>query len=172
MDGQDDMDMAGQVQEYPIWRQAATDSMKEFGYGDTIPHEWLWAHLEIDPPDDWRGSMDDFKSHQFDLLTKMDGFRSVLLEEHKRFLVNERGIGYKIVLPKMQTSEAMHRLHNELRRNLLKTMRALVHVNETVLSLEEAKENAEAKAKVSWLNTMGVKRLEKPTTESPDQAGP
>ena len=149
------------LDEHPIWRQAAKEAVAEFAYGDTIPHTWIAEHLEIANPQGWIGTVDAYRALAFDLLRKMDNFRAVLLEEHKRYLVNVRGLGYKIIEPPHQTDAAMLRLQDELRRSLAKAMSALVHVNESAISLEDARENAEAKAKLAWLNTVGVKRIAK-----------
>lgn len=147
------------LSEHPVWRQAAKDAVREFDYGDVIPHSWIAEHLEIEDPTGWVGTVDAYRALAFDLLRKMDNFRAVMLTEHKRYMVNVRGLGYKIIEPPHQTDAAMLRLQDEMRRSLAKAMSALVHINETAISMDDARENAEAKAKLAWINTIGVKKL-------------
>jgi hypothetical protein len=89
----------------------------------------------------------------------MDGFKSTMLVEYQWYLSNVRGEGYRVVPPPQQTPAAMAVLHRELRKSMVKAMNALVHINEAVLTLDAAKENAEAKAKLAWLGTVGVRRI-------------
>jgi hypothetical protein len=160
---------------HPIWIQAAATAVCEFGYGDIIPHAWIYAHLEIEEP---KGPItaEKHRTLAFDLLRKMDGFRDAMLEKHLCYLINVRGVGYKVIEPPYQTSAAMLRLQRELSKSLSAAMSALVHVNDTHLSLEDARENSEAKAKLAWLKTVGRKQLEsrKKGIEDPaeDEPGP
>lgn len=143
----------------PVWRQAADDAVHEFDYGEMIPHSWIGEHLEIDPREG-KLTIERHRELDFDLLRKMDGFRDALLYEHKRYLVNVRGVGYKIIEPPHQTTAAMRALSRDMRRSIAKAMSALVNIDETALQLDDARENAEARARVAWLNTVGAKRLE------------
>jgi hypothetical protein len=144
----------------PIWRQAAMDAVVEFGYGATIPREWLLGNLGIEVN---KGPMtaEQHQADAFEMLRKVEGFRDAMLYEHKRLLVNVRGVGYKIIEPPHQTDAAMRRLAVDLGKTISKTMAALVNINDAVLGIEDARENAEAKNKVAWLNTVGIKQLEK-----------
>lgn len=151
-------DLPEELSAYPVWRQAALDAVATFAYGDTITHAWLAEHLEIATREGLM-SVEKHRQLDFEVLRKVDGFRDVMLSEHKRYLVNVRGHGYRIVAPPQQTGEAIRRLSVDVQRSVGKAMAALVHVNEQVLSLEDMRENADAKARVGWLNAIGIKQL-------------
>lgn len=148
----------------PIWRQAAREVVHEFRYGDTIPKEWLLSHLGITLPKD-KLTMTEYQNLSFDMLSKIDALREELLCKYQRYLLNVRGVGYQIVQPPQQTTTAMARLHKEMRRSLAQAMSALVNVNNKALSLDDARENAEARAKVGAFTTLHLKQLEKKTTK-------
>lgn len=147
---------------HPIWKNAALLAIQEFNYGDTIPHEWIMTNLEIEEPSG-PVTVEKHRKLAFDLLRKVDGFRDILLGEHKRYLVNIRGVGYKIIEPPRQTNAAMRRFEREVGRSLADAMAALEYINDTLLTLDDSRENAEAKAKLAWFRTMGVKQLQSPS---------
>lgn len=142
----------------PIWAEAAKQAAMLFSYGDLIPHDWLFDALDIRPPKE-PFTIEQHRKYAFELLRRVDGFRSVMLTEYQWYLSNVRGEGYRVVPPPQQTAVAMTVLNKELRRSLSKAVNALVHINESVLSLDASKENAEAKAKLAWLGTIGMNRL-------------
>lgn len=144
----------------PIWRQAAREAVDTFDYGQLIPHEWIRQHLEISTREG-KMTLAQHRKLDFELLRKMDGFRDALLYEHKRYLTSVRSIGYKIIEPPDQTAAAMGRLSADLRRGVKKALDALIYIDETALSIEHHRENAEAKAKVAWLRTVGAKQISK-----------
>lgn len=152
----------------PVWRQAALEASQSFAYGDTITHDWLFEHLEVNRAAD-KMTLGEFKALSFDLLRKVDSFRDEMLEEHQMYLVNIRGHGYKIVEPPMQTAEAMSKMNREIRKALSRAMSALSNVNQSLISLEDAKSNADAKAKVGWFKTMGMKKLTKQDHKETEQ---
>lgn len=144
---------------HPVWRQAAITAVKAFEYGDIIPLEWIREHLEIDEPVGLM-TVERHRELQFDLLQKVESFKAIMLEEHKRFLVNVRGVGYKIIAPPHQTNAAMKRFQREFHKSLSQAMSALVHINESVLTLEDARDNAEAKAKLGYLKAIGKQSID------------
>jgi len=146
----------------PIFRQAAKDAVAEFRYGDVIPWEWLTVMLDIYQTDDKLTAL-EHRAMQFDVLTKVDAFKEEMLTKYQRYLVNIRGVGYKIIEPPHQTAAAMTRLHKELRRSIAQAMSALVNVNDKVLSLQDAKENTDARNKLGAFATLHVKQLERKT---------
>ncbi|MCK7581048.1 MAG: hypothetical protein MZV65_39590 [Chromatiales bacterium] len=144
---------------HSVWRQAAMTAVEAFEYGDIIPLEWIREHLEIDEPVGLL-TVERHRELQFDLLQKVESFKTIMLEEHKRFLVNVRGVGYKIIEPPHQTNAAMKRFQREFHKSLQQAMSALVHINESVLTLEDARDNAEAKAKLGYLKAIGKHSLD------------
>ena len=144
---------------HPVWRQAAITAVKAFEYGDIIPLEWIREHLEIDEPVGLM-TVERHRELQFDLLQKVENFKTLMLEEHKRLLVNVRGVGYKIIEPPHQTDAAMKRFQREFHKSLQQAMAALVHIDECALSLDDARDNAEARAKLAYFKTLGDRQLE------------
>lgn len=151
---------------HPVWRQAAMEAVAAFQYGETIPHDWLLEHLEIETPTGLMTAA-DHRAGQFELLRRVDGFKDVMLTDYQRYLVNVRGAGYKIIEPPHQTAAALRRLQTDLRKSLNAAMSALVHIDETALSLDASRENAEAKAKLKWFRTVGMQKLDE-KTEAPE----
>jgi hypothetical protein len=149
------------LQKDPIWLQATEDALHAFAYGDIIPHDWLADHLGIEYPDKPM-TLKAYRERDFDLLRKVELFKDELLTKHRWYLTNVRGEGYLIVKPKHQTKTAMGKLQRELRRSVTQAMSALVHINETALSLEESRENAESKAKLAALKTLHLRQLPEP----------
>lgn len=142
----------------PIWRQAAQDAIAEFKYGDIIPREWLVANLHIAEPQH-KITVAEYQRLSFDMLTKMDGFKDEMLTRHHRYLINIRGIGYKIVEPPHQTNAAMTRMQRELRKAIANAMSAVVNINATALTIEESRANAEARAKIGAFASLHLKKL-------------
>lgn len=159
----------GALSEYPVWRQAAKEACAQFEYGDTIPMDWIRDHLEIEQPVGLM-SAETHRKLSFDLLQKVDGFRTCMLEEHKRMIVNIRGVGYKVVEPPSQTDAAMNRFRREFYKAWGQAMTNLVHINESMLSLDEARANAEAKAKLAWFKSKGVKQIEQQSAPGENDA--
>lgn len=151
---------------YPVWRQAAAQALAEFDYGDTIPLAWIREHLEIEEPAGLL-TVEQHRQLQFDLLQKVENFKAQMLEEHKRLLISVRSVGYKIVEPPHQTDAAMRRFQREFRKSLQQAMAALIHIDESALTLEDARDNADAKAKMAYFKAFGNKHLEKPKAIEP-----
>ena len=142
----------------PLWKQAAVDAIQAFAYGEIIPHEWIRDNLELSRPDQ-EMTHRQFNDLALDSLRKIEAFKDEMLNHHARYLVSIRGIGYKIIEPPHQTNAAMKKCHNEIHRSMTNAMKALVNVNESMLSLEEARENSEAKGKLAYLATVGQRKL-------------
>ena len=146
----------------PIWRQAAINAVEEFQYGEIIPWEWLSEELQLTRPNELLTS-DQFQKLQFEQLTRVDGFKEEMLTQYERYLVNVRGQGYRIVEPPHQTREAMAKLQKELRKAINDAMQALVNVNAKALTLDDARENADARAKLAAFSKLHVRELSSAT---------
>ena len=90
------------IQIYPEWKQAALDAVEEFTFGDVVPHDWLYEHFGIKPPE--YGSNEQFKKFSLRYMSYVEGFKLAMLEDNKMLLINVRGHGYQIVHPEYQTS--------------------------------------------------------------------
>lgn len=142
----------------PIWRQAAQEAISEFKYGDIIPREWLIDNLRITEPQH-KITVAEYQRMSFDMLTKIDGFKDEMLTRHQRYLINIRGIGYKIIEPPHQTNAAMTKMQNDLRKTISSALKAVINIDEAALSLEDARANAEARAKIGAFATLHIKKL-------------
>ena len=142
----------------PLWKQAAIEASQEFAYGETIPHEWIRDSLELSR-DDQKMTHQQFNDMALESLRKIEAFKDEMLNVHCRYLVSVRGVGYKVIEPPHQTSAAMKKCHNEIRRSMTSAMKALVNVNESMLSLEETQENSEARGKLAYLASIGQRKL-------------
>lgn len=153
--------MNDELQLHPIWKHAANRAVAEFDYGDMIPHEWLLRELEVDKPIG-PVTAQRHQEIQFDLLAKMEAFRDEMLLTHRRYLVNQRGVGYRIVEPSAQTDAAMTRLVREMAKVMQDTGKALVNICETALDNDASRRNADARSKLAYLQMMTRKQIGKP----------
>jgi len=151
----------------PIWKEAAKCAVEQFSHGEIIPHEWLNAALEIYVPhQDEKITAARHMQLSFERLEKVDCFREQLLEQHQMYLVNLRAEGYKIIMPEQQTLVVMKQLERQIHKILRKTRKGLEHIDQARLDVEQARANAEAKAKLAYLVT-STKQI---THDTRDQA--
>ena len=173
MNGLDETEVPAPIEtlpKFPVWVQAASDVVTEFDYGDVIPHEWLAAHLELSPREGLM-TVNEHRALDFEAMAKMDGLRNTLLEQHQRHLENVRGVGYRVVPPQLQTDAAMRQLTQDMRRSLGKTMKVLLNVNESLLTLDDLRENTEARSKLAWIALsakLAPGRLQSDTPKKPN----
>lgn len=147
----DDGAIPGGVDKYPIWLQAADDLVREFSYGDTVPHEWLDEHLGIEYPE--TGTRETMQAISLQKLTCTEELKIILREEHLILLRNVRGVGYELVHPNAQTEAVMEDYRDALDRVGKKTVHGLVYINHSLLTAQESQKNAEALAKVNWMRS-------------------
>lgn len=152
---------------HPVWVQAAHDANREFDYGDTISMEWIHTRLEIDRVQD--ETVMTFRQHKdraFELLRKVDEFKNIMLRKHRKLLVNVRNAGYRIIQPADQTAEAMARLERDIQKTLSEAMKKLLHINDSMLEIEQLRENTDARNKVAFLKSANIRHLA--TKSAPD----
>ena len=164
LDARDDI-MA--VQPYPPWR-AAVEAFLSAGFqpGDVIEHEWFWKAFGLKrPPDDTPLGVAQREMWKF--LKQFEPFCTALLCEHKILLVNERSVGYRFVPAGEQTQEAYEEGVREVRKAIRKMGLRITHIDLTALTDQQRRQNAEALAKLSMLETMRrkVRRLPGPDTD-------
>lgn len=140
-----------------LWIIAANKAANEFTYGDIINKSWLMNEFAIDMPE--LGSQSDFNNANFEFLQNMEGFKTYLLEYHKMFLQNVRGVGYKIMLPSHQSDYAIVRLRNNVSTEIKKAMDTLTHINESMLTQEDIRKRDENQGKIAALSAFSKKRF-------------
>jgi hypothetical protein len=145
----------------PPWRNAAKDLFSgRYGYGDVVPHEELQEALGLPKPAG-KVEVEDVERWRLALLSQMDALSTFLLEERSICLRVVPGVGYQIVEPENQTAFAMKEGMRKVQGELRKMGRRLSHVNRTKLTAEQARENADALARLAFLSqqTSKVRRL-------------
>lgn len=144
------------IQLSPIWRQAVKDFMAaNIQPGYILPHEWLEAHFGMDPLQDGTAyTAAQFRQRQFEWLRNFEAFRSELLEEHQICLISEHTKGYRVVPPGEQTSIALRKFEQEIKRSFRVAALRTKHVQLDALTADERKENTDGIAKLSMLRGM------------------
>lgn len=153
---------------WPVWKQAAAELFSgRYTYGQLVPHEVLQEALRLPKPQG-RVTVDEYETWRLALLSQVDALSSFLLEERNMCLRAVPGQGYMIVEPAKQTefaaSEGMRKVRNELR----KMGRRLSFVDRSKLTAEEARANADALARLSFLNEQAGKVRRLKFSESDD----
>ncbi len=125
--------------------------------GQLITHDWLRERCGFDPLryDDY-GNVSDlfeaFKAQQFQYMTVVDNIRSILLNDHNRYLKNCRGWGYVILNPKDQVTFGYERFVDGLKK-LMKETNLIMNNVCTVNGEQQAKDN-DLRAKYAAMKMM------------------
>lgn len=150
--------MTGAVHLLPPWRNAAAELFAgRYTYGDVVPHEELQAALNLPKPVG-RVTVDEYEGWRLSLLAQVDALSAFLLEERNMCLKAIPGQGYMILKPEEQTDYAMGHGLKRVRSELRKMGRRLSFIDRSALSHEEARKNADALARLSFLQSMANKR--------------
>ena len=158
-----------QVTLYPEWKQAAIDAKDEFDYGDTITHEWLYEHFDIQPPA--HGTVETFKKFNFQFLAYVESFKAAMLEDYKMFLNNIPGVGWEIVLPEHQTSISWEKMTVRLGKELNRTSARITNIKRDDLSDAARLENSLKQATLAALRSMTKNLLESEESTGDDEDG-
>lgn len=160
-----------EVSLYPKWREAVKSFVQSNPQpGDILTEEWRCEQFGLTKPSS--GKYEEFQRYQFDMLNAMQGFSKELLENHMIHLKSIGGGKYLVLAPKEQTSEAWRSGVNDIGRAMSKMANALTHVDHSLLSGEERKENTDAVAKLSFMASMvkRARRLKLPTVSELETA--
>lgn len=170
MNGEDDLTP---VEPYPPWKAALARFLDErrkcnFQPGDVISDEWLYSAMGMEMPDDeWK--MGRATKARLAFLKQFDSLRAALLREHQIDLVRDIGEGYHVVPPAEQTKVAYHDGIADVRKALGRLSERLTNVDHAQLTNEQRRENAEALAKLSMLETMRRRARRLPAPEPPEE---
>lgn len=149
----------GEVSYSPPWKNALTVLFGPDGYkhGDLIPHEVLQGALGMVKP---KGKVDveDYEAWRLRLVSQIEALQDSILEERNMCLQSVIGQGYKIVEPEKQTEFAVKQGQKGLRSTLTKMGRRLSFVDRSALTMDQAKDNADALARLSFLQTQVGRR--------------
>ena len=160
--------MTGTVHLLPPWRNAAVELFGErYGYGDVVPHEELQAALMLPKPTG-RITVDEYEEWRLSLLSQVDALGTFLLEEKNMCLKAVPGQGYMIVEPAKQTDYALEHGMKRVKSELRKMGRRLTFIDRSALTHEDARKNADALARLSFLQQMASKAKRKRFIAQPD----
>ncbi len=161
--------MTGVTHLLPPWRNAAAELFGDkYGYGDVVPHEELQAALMLPKPTG-RITVEEYEEWRLSLLAQVDALGTFLLEERNMCLKAVPGQGYMIVEPAKQTEYALDHGMKRVKSELRKMGRRLSFIDRSSLSHEEARKNADALARLSFLQQMATKAKRKRFIAAPDQ---
>jgi hypothetical protein len=136
---------------FPAWKQAAAELFDgRYVFGDVVPHEVLQATLGLPKPTG-KVEVEEYESWRLSLLSQVDALTDYLLEEKQICLRNVIGEGYMLLKPAEQTAFAVKQGQKGMKSALQKMGRRLSFIDRTALSSEQAKENADALARLSFL---------------------
>jgi hypothetical protein len=154
--------MTDGVSLYPAWKQAAADLFAgKYSFGDVVSHEELQEALKLPKPTG-RVEVAKYERWRLDLLSQVEALAGYLLEEKNMCLRALPGRGYEIVRPEDQTGFAMKDGMKRVGSEIRKMGRRLKFIDRSSLTSEQAKENADALSRLSFLSQEAsrVKRLE------------
>ena len=152
------------VMDQPSWAAAAAALMIDgFGYGDEIPHSYLYAALGLKMPEP-DTKFKDFNKVSFLYMEAVEKIKEYLLIEKRMALKSIRGRGFLIVEPKDQTSFALEEVDREMKRALSKGAKRVAYTNTDNLSFEEKLANTNARAKIAGLARIALASRQSPWT--------
>lgn len=161
--------MTGEVHLLPPWRNAAAELFAgRYTYGDVVPHEELQAALMLPKPTG-KITVDEYEEWRLSLLSQVDALATFLLEERNMCLKAVPGQGYMIVPPEKQTEYAVDFGMRKVRSELRKMGRRLSFIDRGALTHEDARKNADALARLSFLEQMANRSQRRRFIAQPEQ---
>jgi len=146
---------------FPKWKQAVSDFLAQFKYGDLVPHDWLEAHFGMPSlADGLVMTPEAFRERQFEWLANVEAFKSALLQDHQVCLQSVRSQGYRWVPPHEQTGFASKQFEREAGRVFRTAGHRIKNVRLGELTDGQRRENVDASAKLSALAGMSRKALQ------------
>ncbi|MCD0280471.1 hypothetical protein JWH04_16295 [Xanthomonas melonis] len=158
------------VQLLPAWRNAAAELFNgQYAYGEVIPHRVLRAALRLPEP---RGKLtrEEWERWRLDLVAQVDALADWLLEEKNICLKAMHGEGYMLVRPGDQTEFAVKQGRKKIRAELRRMGRRLSFIDHASLSQEQRKANADALARLSFMEQQFRKARRRTLFDPPPKA--
>jgi len=100
------------------------------GYGKLFTHQDLRDMMDMEEPK----NIPEYKKFEFAYMSAIENLKDELLVDHNMFLCNEKGNGYRILEPDEQVTNGTDRHFRKSFKEIAKAMKALVHVQEDMLS--------------------------------------
>jgi hypothetical protein len=131
----------------------------EFEIGQLIPHDWLKAMFGIKQLDlqffpDMESVRKAIQEQQFLFLQLFERLRKDVLKNHNFYLVNVRGLGYKIIHPKDQTGFAYNQLIEDIKSSFKECGDIMSHVRNNHVDEEQRAKDRHLFSKVGTLKQL------------------
>lgn len=132
------------------------------GEGIVVTHSEIMSLAEIELPkykdyDNQEDFMEAIKLHQFrymQFIDGSDGVRERLLENHKRYIKNERGVGYYILPPVEQINHGITRTKNGVYRKIKQGTNIIINTQFSIVGLNDKKKAHDSMAAWSMAKEM------------------
>lgn len=148
------------VSKHPLYRQAVSDFLVQFNYGDMVTHEWLATRFGMPAVGDAdKLTADKFRERQFEWLANVEAFKSVLLKDHQVCLQSVRGKGYRWLPPHEQTDVVVGEFQRGAKKIFTVAGSKLRNLRLSELSDDQRRTNMDAVAKISALAGMASNKL-------------
>jgi hypothetical protein len=135
----------------PRWKHVAVTMFgTKYKHGDVVPHEVLRVALGLPTPTG-KVDVDEYEDWRLKLVSQIESLKSYLLESKNMDLQAVVGRGYEIVKPECQTGLALRDGMKLVQSTLKRMDRRLSFIDRTALTAEQAKENADALCRASFL---------------------
>lgn len=139
------------------WSNLLESVVTDFEDGETIKHEWLRDKFGIKMPtvEDYPVVEELIKAidmQQFEYMTLVERMKEDLLKQYQVCIKNERGVGYRKLLPKEQTTYGYDKLNDDI----AKAMRTACLITSNVRNFDDfaqrSKDN-DLRAKIGSMKT-------------------
>lgn len=134
----------------PAWRNAERAIVEEgqYAFGDMIPFESLYCLLDLPkPPSNARA--DVMEQWRLRVLQEVTALKREMLTQHNMMLDTEHGVGLRIVMPCEQTAVSESIFRREMTRAMRNHRDRIDNVEQTLLTAEQRRENADARARLA-----------------------
>lgn len=124
------------------WLSLVQRVVDEFDVGQLIPHDWLKSMFNIKPLDlkffpDMQTVRKAIQEQQFIFLQLFERLRKDVLKSHNFYLVNVRGLGYKIINPRDQHSYAYDQLMDDIKSSFKECADIMTHTRQNHVDEEQ-----------------------------------
>lgn len=127
--------------------------------GELVPHEWLRDQFDIKPLNfkdypDLESVRKAIADQQFLFLQLFERLRKDVLKNHSFYLVNVRGMGYKIIHPKDQTKFAYDQLMGDISKSFKECADIMTHTRTQFLDEDTKSRDRQLFSKVGSLKQL------------------
>lgn len=153
------------IELYPVWRQALI-AFRDAGFSrdEIVPHIWFYEAFNITMPND-DTPLKVAEKAKLQWLSQFTSFKSALLEQDQIDLVNEPGLGYRIMPPREQSKRALDDGVSQIKKAIRGMVDRSTHVNTGLLSAEERREHMDHLARIASLGSLFSRSRKLPTLD-------